>query len=114
MKFQVGLGLVVIMSIIGGILFLVLDDKYFCLKNQRAELADVSLHDSNNSIVGNSRLPPITSFKNVEDTKVNWTEEEELLNKKKVQYTEKDDNRDLLMRMAAMQPGSIFAQRLTN
>ena len=102
------------MSIIGGILFLVLDDKYFCLKNQRAELADVSLHDSTNSIVGNSRLPPFTSVKNVDNSKANWTEEEELLNKKKTQYTSKDENKDLLMRMAAMQPGSMFAQRLAN
>ena len=64
--------------------------------------------------MGNSRLPPVASIKNEDNSKANWTEEEELLNKKKTQYTEKDDNRDLLMRMAAMQPGSMFAQRLAN
>ena len=45
MKFQVGLGVLMIFTILGAILFLVLDDRFFCLKNARAELSDAGFND---------------------------------------------------------------------
>ena len=38
-KFQMGLGIIMICAMIAGVLYLVLDDKYFCLGGQRVEKA---------------------------------------------------------------------------
>ena len=42
MKFQIGLAVLMICAILCGILYLVLDDRFFCLKNPRAELCDAT------------------------------------------------------------------------
>ena len=45
MKFQVGLGVLMIFAILGAFLFLVLDDRFFCLKNPKVELQDAGFND---------------------------------------------------------------------
>ena len=45
MKFQVGLGVMMIFAILGAFLFLVLDDRFFCLKNPKVELQDAGFND---------------------------------------------------------------------
>ena len=38
-KFQLGLGIIMICAMVAGLLYLLLDDRFFCLRTQRVELA---------------------------------------------------------------------------
>lgn len=94
--------------IVGGILVMVLDDKYFCLKDQQAEKEDLNINDPSNKKPSFNKTPR-ESFDTkitVTKTNINQTEEHELLCENRTQFTQKDSNTDLLIRLQTINSGS--------
>ena len=100
MKFHIGLAAIMITAILGGLLFLVLDDSFFCIKRNETDEAE------------SLKLQQIVSPSITESKANTITEEAELLFKQKEQFTEKEANRDLLIRMSAIvRPASASSNR---
>ena len=78
--------MLMLMMIAGGLLYVTLDDKYFCIQPSRAQLGPQQEH-----------LKDMNDFR-IEDAEPRnpQTEEEESLFSRTLQHSEKDVNRDLI------------------
>ena len=80
--------MLMLMIIAGGVLYVILDDKYFCMQPSRTQLGPHQQHLNVNGL-------------KIEDAEPNpQTEEEEQLFTRRLQHSEKDSNRDLLKNLA--------------